>query len=164
MYFNKGHLRCRYSKLPDGVQTINTTWTQTLKTPLQNYTPQPHPHLHHSINSPTQTVIVTEILYLHPKISFRNLTATMTLGQRGIGAISLKRLSERAWVPALPDLLATLPLSPGRQGWAGTLCCWVLGSCRCQPAHPPCQLPFGAVEALGQPWHPYGCSGFSNAE
>ena len=35
MYFRKGHLRCRYDKLPDGVHPIpkvNTTWTQTLKT------------------------------------------------------------------------------------------------------------------------------------
>ena len=35
MYFRKGHLRCRYGKLPDGVHPIpkvNTTWTQTLKT------------------------------------------------------------------------------------------------------------------------------------
>ena len=35
MYFRKGHIRCRYGKLPDGVHPIpevNTTWTQTLKT------------------------------------------------------------------------------------------------------------------------------------
>ena len=59
MYFRKGHLRCRYGKLPDGVHPIpkiNITWTQTLKTvlarnwasldkiaPHHNNTPSPPP-------------------------------------------------------------------------------------------------------------------------
>ena len=81
MYFRKGHLRCRYGKLPDGahpIPIVNTTWTQTPKTVIarnrasldnhHNYTPHPHPHPRHSTISLTQTVIATVILYPHPNI------------------------------------------------------------------------------------------------